>query len=90
MSKILFGLALSLTCTTLLAEPNKEAQEISTENQVVEEVDMAETVITPLNAPEEDMFKLPEDATPSLVAKKRNSFLNQENLVNILQKFRIS
>ena len=78
MSKILFGLALSLTCTTLLAEPIKEAQEISTENQVVEEVDMAETVITPLNAPEEDMFKLPEDATPSLVVKKRNSFLNQK------------
>ena len=32
---------------------------------------MEETVITPLNVPEDEMFRLPEDATPSLVAKKK-------------------
>ena len=73
MSSLLIFLAGAFLATSLTA------QEQSTENtkkpaskeSVTVEVEMEETVITPLNVPEDEMFRLPEDATPSLVAKKK-------------------
>ncbi len=52
-------------------EQGAETTKPTKEESVTIEVEMEETLITPLNVPEDEMFRLPEDATPSLVAKKK-------------------
>ena len=66
MSKSL--LELQIEESVVIGENNLELEE---EDEDEIEVEMEETLITPLNVPEDEMFRLPEDATPSLVAKKK-------------------
>ena len=72
MSRLLSLILLTLASNSLTGQTaDKPVSKPSKEESVTTEVEMEETLITPLNSPEEDMYRLPEDASPSLVEKKK-------------------
>ncbi len=88
MSSLLIFIASTFLTTGLMAQEQgtKNTTKPAGKESVTIEVEMEETLITPLNVPEDEMFRLPEDATPSLVSKKKKLLNESSKLTKYSEK----